>query len=152
MLWPISSEMPSMRVIGWSNSQPLATGAGYGVRLSGHDRDDYFDPGWHEVALNLDRGETVSVSLSKSFWRSCQSCEALQSGDGFSAITSHHGRGGCLQHWSYTHISGNCFDSGRRSPPARAPRSRCPLMPLGERSRSLRTHSPRLHNEPGPRA
>jgi hypothetical protein len=27
-----------------------------------------------------------------------------------------------------------------------------PLLPLRERSRSLRTHSPRLHNEPGPRA
>lgn len=63
--------MPSMRVIGWSNGQPLLTGAGYGVRLSDRDRDDYFDPGWHEVVLNLDQGETVSVSLSKSFWRSC---------------------------------------------------------------------------------
>lgn len=37
-----------MRVIGWSNGQPFATGAGYAVRLSGHYRDDYFDPGWHE--------------------------------------------------------------------------------------------------------
>jgi hypothetical protein len=50
----MSSEMPSMRVIGWSNGQPLLTGAGYGVWPSHHDRDDYFDPGWHEVVVNLD--------------------------------------------------------------------------------------------------
>jgi hypothetical protein len=60
-----------MRVIGWSNGQPRPAGAGYGVRLSDHDRDDYFDPGWYEVVVNLDQGESVSVPLSKSFWRSC---------------------------------------------------------------------------------
>lgn len=60
-----------MRVVGWSNGQPLPTGAGYGVRLSGHDRDEYFDPGWHEVIVDLDHGEVARVSLSKSFWRSC---------------------------------------------------------------------------------
>ena len=60
-----------MRVTGWSNGQPRPTGAGYGVRLSGHDRDDYFDPVWHEVIVSLDHGETVTVPLSGSFWRSC---------------------------------------------------------------------------------
>jgi len=60
-----------MRVTGWSNGQPLPTGAGYGVRLSDHDRDDHFDHGWHQVVVILDEGESVSVPLSKSFWRSC---------------------------------------------------------------------------------
>ena len=55
----------------WSNGRPLHTGAGYGVRLSDHDRDQYFDPEWHEVIVELDRGETVSVPLSNSFWGSC---------------------------------------------------------------------------------
>ena len=71
--------MPSMRVIGWSNGQPRPTGAGYGVRFSDHDRDDYFDPGWHEVVVNLDQGETVSVPLSKSFWRSCPELRSIGS-------------------------------------------------------------------------
>ncbi len=30
-----------------------------------------FDPGWPDVIVSLDQGETVSVALSKSFWRSC---------------------------------------------------------------------------------
>ncbi|HEX4661712.1 MAG TPA: hypothetical protein VH307_30325 [Streptosporangiaceae bacterium] len=67
----MSSETHSMRAMGWSNGQPLPTGAGYGVRLSDRDRDDYFDPGWHEVVVALDQGETALVLLSKSFWRSC---------------------------------------------------------------------------------
>lgn len=60
-----------MKVRAWSNGRPLRTGAGYGVRLSDRDRDQYFDPEWREVTVDLDRGETVSVSLSESFWRSC---------------------------------------------------------------------------------
>jgi hypothetical protein len=115
----MSSEMPSMRVIGWSNGQPLATGAGYGVRLSGHDRDDYFDPGWYEVVLNLDRGETVSVSLSKSFWRSCPELRSAAIGRW---LLRHH-----LAPWprglppalELHHISGNCFEI-RTSQPARS--------------------------------
>lgn len=67
----MSIETRHMRAVGWSNGQPLPTGAGYGVRLSGHDRDEHFDPGWHEVIVDLDHGEVARVSLSKSFWRSC---------------------------------------------------------------------------------
>lgn len=55
----------------WGNGSPLRTGAGYGVRLSDRDRDHYFDPVWCEVVIDLDYAETVSVRLSKSFWRSC---------------------------------------------------------------------------------
>jgi hypothetical protein len=51
----------------WSNGSPLRTGAGYGVRLSGRDRDKHFDPAWREVIVDLDGGESISVSLSESF-------------------------------------------------------------------------------------
>ena len=96
----MGSQTPSMRVTGWSNGEPRPSGAGYGVRLAGHDRDEYFDPGWQEVIVTPGRGETVSVALSRSFWRLVQSFEALPSGGGFSAIASHHGFGACLRHWS----------------------------------------------------
>jgi hypothetical protein len=59
-----------IEVRAWSNGRPLPTGAGCGVRLSDHDRDDHFDPQWHEVLVDLGEGETVPVSLSESFWRS----------------------------------------------------------------------------------
>ena len=60
-----------IEVRAWSNGSPLRTGAGYGVRLSGHDRDKHFDPAWREVIVDLDGGESISVSLSESFWGSC---------------------------------------------------------------------------------
>ena len=59
-----------MHATGWSNGQPLPTGAGYGVRVSAHDRDQYFEYGWDHVIVGLD-GDTARVQLSKSFWRSC---------------------------------------------------------------------------------
>ena len=35
-----------MRATGWSNGSPLASDAGYGLRISHHDRDRYFvNPG-----------------------------------------------------------------------------------------------------------
>ena len=67
----VTKQATPIVVWAWSNGSPLSTGAGYGVRLSDRDRDQYFDPEWRQVILFLDRGETVSVRLSKSFWRSC---------------------------------------------------------------------------------
>ena len=60
-----------IEVRAWSNGRPLPTGAGYGVRLSDHDRDEHFDPQWREVLVDLGEGESVPVSLSEPFWRSC---------------------------------------------------------------------------------
>lgn len=59
-----------MRVTAWSNGHSLPSGAGYGVRLACRDRDEYFDPGWREVLIDLD-GDEVKVPLPNSFWRSC---------------------------------------------------------------------------------
>ena len=91
----MSSELPSVRVICWSNGQPLPSGAGYGVRLSSLDRDDVFDPGWPDVIVSLDQGENglrgaVEVVLA------VLSFEALLLAAGFSAIASRRGHGDCL--------------------------------------------------------
>lgn len=67
----VTAQGASIKVHAWNNGRPLRTGAGYGVRLSDHDRDEYFDPEWHEVIIDLEDGESVSVSLSESFWGSC---------------------------------------------------------------------------------
>ncbi len=71
MILTVTTQADPMEVRAWSNGRPLRTGAGYGVRLSGHDRDKHFDPAWREVIVDLDDGESVSVALSASFWGSC---------------------------------------------------------------------------------
>lgn len=60
-----------MRVTAWSNGRPLASGAGYGLKVGRADRDRYFKPSWKEVRLLFEDGARVSVPLSQSFWRSC---------------------------------------------------------------------------------
>ncbi len=42
-----------MKVTGWSNGSPSASGAGYGLRISAADRDRYFDRSWSEVSIEL---------------------------------------------------------------------------------------------------
>lgn len=60
-----------MHVTAWSNGQPLPSGAGYGVRVSSHDRDRYFDRRWSHVLVNLGDAEPVAVPLSTAFWDRC---------------------------------------------------------------------------------
>ena len=61
-----------MIVTGWNNGSPNnRTGSGYGVRLKRRDRDDHFGREWQLVAVQLDNGKTVDVSLTGSFWRRC---------------------------------------------------------------------------------
>jgi hypothetical protein len=67
----VTTQAARIAVRAWNNGHPLPTGAGYGVRLSGHDRDEFFDPEWREVIVDLDDEESVSVSLSESFWGRC---------------------------------------------------------------------------------
>jgi hypothetical protein len=71
MLYIVSSGLRSVRVRAWSNGQPRATGAAYGIRLPASDRDRVFDPGWTEVAIALDGNDLARMPLSGSFWRSC---------------------------------------------------------------------------------
>jgi len=58
-----------MIVVGWNNGKPNnRTGGGYGIRIRGKDRDDYFHKTWTSVAVQLDNGEVVNARLSRSFW------------------------------------------------------------------------------------
>jgi len=61
-----------MRVSGWSNGSPNnMTGSGYGLRLSKKDRDQYFNPSWSSVIINLHDLGPVKVELTESFWKNC---------------------------------------------------------------------------------
>lgn len=58
-------------VSGWSNGSPNnETGAGYGIRISKEDRDEYFNRDWEFVEIELD-DDIVKVRLSNSFWKGC---------------------------------------------------------------------------------
>src|SRR2546421_12951737 len=60
-----------MWVTAWSNGQPRASGAGYGLRVARADRDRYFKRGWSKVQLLFNDGDAASVPLSESFWHGC---------------------------------------------------------------------------------
>jgi hypothetical protein len=92
MILTVATQADPIEVRAWSNGNPLRTGAGYGVRLSGHDRDKHFYPAWREVIIDLDGGGSISVSLSESFWAHAQNYETRPSDAGCSATDSHPGR------------------------------------------------------------
>jgi len=58
-----------MIVVGWNNGDPNSrTGGGYGIRIRGEDRDEYFRKTWSSVAVELETGEVFDAGLSPSFW------------------------------------------------------------------------------------
>jgi len=58
-----------MIVAGWNNGKPdNRTGGGYGIRVRGEDRDNYFHETWTSVIVQLDNGEVVDAGLLPSFW------------------------------------------------------------------------------------
>ncbi len=59
-----------MDVTAWNNGQHLASGAGYGLKVTIQDRDRWFNRKWGHIWLRLE-GETDSfeVNVGKpSFW------------------------------------------------------------------------------------
>lgn len=60
-----------MLVSAWNNGRPLGSGAGYGLRISEADRDQFFEPCWDSVEIELGSADVVAVPLSRSFWRTC---------------------------------------------------------------------------------
>ena len=61
-----------MIVSGWNDGSPNnATGGGYGIRMSRRDRDEYFDPEWPWVTIELEELGATEVNLARSFWRGC---------------------------------------------------------------------------------
>jgi hypothetical protein len=60
----------------WKNGKH-SRNTGYGFRLAAKDRDQYFDPNWQKIAIDLPQGDgfiTVHVRVdNQAFWRNC--CE-----------------------------------------------------------------------------
>lgn len=57
-----------MRPTGWSNGNPLPSDAGYGLKISRHDRGRYFERFWVRVILDIPgqrRGPDIRVVLGK---------------------------------------------------------------------------------------
>jgi len=61
-----------MIVSGWSDGSPNnRTGAGYGIRMSRRDRDEYFDPEWSSVTIELEGMGETEANVRPSFWHRC---------------------------------------------------------------------------------
>jgi len=70
-----------MIVTAWNNGSHHKSGAGYGIKVSIKDRDNYFDSGWSFIQLFLgDSKDSFSVNTAKkSFWN--DTCHELISKD-----------------------------------------------------------------------
>lgn len=58
----------------WNNGHYHASGAGYGLRITFQDREQFFDRNWQRVILHLDGySSPIEVNVAKeSFWnRDC---------------------------------------------------------------------------------
>ena len=62
----------SFEATAWNNGDWHATGAGYGLKISAADRDNYFESDWDTVTLQLVGERTSRVAeanvAKKSFW------------------------------------------------------------------------------------
>lgn len=68
---------------GWNNGSPNnESGAGYGIRISRQDRDQYFRREWTSVTIELEDDEVVEIEipLSESFWRNCTELRGAEIG------------------------------------------------------------------------
>jgi hypothetical protein len=66
-----------MRVITWNNGSHHLDGNGYGIKISALDRDQFFDPQWKTIFLELDgKHDPVEINVrKKSFWN--KTCREL---------------------------------------------------------------------------
>jgi len=85
-----------MRVKGWSNGSARPSGAGYGLRVSLSDRDEFFDDRWDSVEVVLGEYGRATVPLSESFW-------------------GHVHRASQHSYWSLAHRSSTCAVAPRKS-------------------------------------
>ena len=72
----------------WNNGTWRETGAGYGLKLSAHDRDKYFDRDWYTITLRLigeRTSRTTEANVAKdSFWGpQCRELIKLEIGQWF---------------------------------------------------------------------
>lgn len=70
-----------MKVKAWNNGKHLESGAGYGLKLSIDDRDEFFDKKWSSVFLFLPNNDVpIEINIAKkSFWN--DTCRELISKD-----------------------------------------------------------------------
>lgn len=85
-----------MIVKAWNNGSHHADGNGYGIKISIHDRNLYFDSSWKTITVELeDDNELVEVNINKSsFWN--KTCRELISKEIGKWLIEHH-----LDRWQY---------------------------------------------------
>ena len=69
-----------MHATAWHNGGPPTDAAGYGIKFSAADRDRHFVKEWDDVVLELEGGQTATVTLSPSFWRNCSELRSAEIG------------------------------------------------------------------------
>ena len=68
---------------GWNNGSKLASGAGYGLKISPNDRDSHFNKNWNSVTIKLhgaSKSHGIDVSITDSFWRNCSELRSQEIG------------------------------------------------------------------------
>lgn len=68
-----------MRATGWHGGGSPEDAAGYGIKFTERDRDQYFRTDWSEVAIEVGDSE-ATISLSPSFWRTCSELRSAELG------------------------------------------------------------------------
>lgn len=68
---------------GWNNGSELASGAGYGLKMTTQDRDANFKNYWTSVKVQLPgegQTELIEVRITPSFWRKCSELRSAKIG------------------------------------------------------------------------
>jgi hypothetical protein len=68
-----------VRATAWHNGGPPTDAAGYGIKFTKIDRDQYFEKGWTEVVVELD-GIQANLTVTPSFWRTCSELRSAEIG------------------------------------------------------------------------
>jgi hypothetical protein len=69
-----------MRATAWNNGSHRLSGAGYGLKISEADRDQFFDRDWETVVFDFGGESEAVAALSDSFWRSCSELRSAEIG------------------------------------------------------------------------
>ena len=72
-----------MKVTAWNNGKFYSSGAGYGIRITKTDRDQYFLKKWNDISIIIDNDKEIDVNISKSFWRKCPELRHVEIGKSF---------------------------------------------------------------------
>ena len=56
-----------MKAVGWNNGKFHKSGAGYGIKISTKNRDEYFQRKWDFVYINFGKKEVIKINITPSF-------------------------------------------------------------------------------------